>query len=291
MGIDRAELKRQARESMKATRPPFWAVALVYFCMTTVVSMILDQIPFKSDPVLGIGFMGIFVSILFTIYQWIVEFGFNLWCLWTSRRLDPGLNSLVQGFTVAVQVVMMQLHIFLRVLVWMILVSFLISPLLVGGMSVLAMGILSAVSFVITLRYALSPYLLADHPEDGAAAAVRRSAALMQGWKWELFRVHLSFLGWILINVVITVVVETVMLQQSGFFGVLRGLTPDVAGLQQAQQAFLSVDGSLMTRLLTSLLTLPVFLWLTPYRGVTIAAFYDARLQAQKESAAELPPL
>ncbi len=291
MGIDRKELKRQAREDMKRANPPFWAVALVYFLMTTGVSMVLDRIPFGTDPVLGLGFAGIFVTILFSLYQWVVEFGYRLWCLWTSRHLDPGINSLTQGFTIAAQVVLMQLHIFLRVFGWLILASILISPLLLTGLAGLVVTALSALMFVITLRYALSPYLLADHPEDGAAAAVRRSATMMQGWKMELFRLEFSFLGWFLLSAAITTVVECVVLAQSGFFAGFGSMMASATGMQQAQQMLLEADSSLVTVLLSNLLTLPIFLWLTPYRGVSVAAFYDARLQAQKETAAELPPL
>ena len=291
MGIDRKELKRQAREDMKRANPPFWAVALVYFLMTTGVSMVLDRIPFGTDPVLGLGFAGIFVTILFSLYQWVVEFGYRLWCLWTSRHLDPGINSLTQGFTIAAQVVLMQLHIFLRVFGWLILASILISPLLLTGLAGLVVTALSALMFVITLRYALSPYLLADHPEDGAAAAVRRSATMMQGWKMELFRLEFSFLGWFLLSAAITTVVECVVLAQSGFFAGFDSMMASATWMQQAQQMLLEADSSLVTVLLSNLLTLPIFLWLTPYRGVSVAAFYDARLQAQKETAAELPPL
>ena len=33
----------------------------------------------------------------------------------------------------------------------------------------------------------MAPYLLADYPDDGAGAAVRRSVEMMRGRKWELF--------------------------------------------------------------------------------------------------------
>lgn len=291
MGIDRVELKRQAREAMKKTSPPFWVVALVYFCMTTLVSVLLDFIPAGTDPVLGVSFIGMFITILFTLYQWVVEFGFELWSLWASRRLDPGLNSLTQGFTIAGQVVMMEVHIFLRVFGWLLLISLLISPLLLTGFGSLAVMALSVLTFVITLRYALSPYLLADHPEDGAAAAVRRSASMMKGWTWELFRLHLSFLGWIILNGAISFAVEALMLWHAGFFEAIAGLPMSEAGLNSAMSFFQSVDTSLVTVLFSNLLCLPVFLWLTPYRGVAVAGFYDARLQAQRETIADLPPL
>lgn len=38
MEIDRRELKRQAREAIRLSRPSFWVVTLVYLLMTTGVS-------------------------------------------------------------------------------------------------------------------------------------------------------------------------------------------------------------------------------------------------------------
>ena len=38
MELNRRELKAQAREQMRETRPPFWLVTLVYLLLTTGVS-------------------------------------------------------------------------------------------------------------------------------------------------------------------------------------------------------------------------------------------------------------
>ena len=48
--------------------------------------------------------------------------------------------------------------------------------------------------------YALTPYLLATHPEIGAKQALKLSMKLMNGKKGELFLLDLSFLGWIIVG-------------------------------------------------------------------------------------------
>lgn len=48
--------------------------------------------------------------------------------------------------------------------------------------------------------YAMTPFLLADHPELTAKQAIRRSMELMDGHKWDLFVLGLSFIGWDLLN-------------------------------------------------------------------------------------------
>ena len=286
MGIDRAELKRQAREVMKLTKPPFWMMALVYFIMTDAVSAVLDIVTGSVN----LGFLGIFLPILFTLYSYVVEFGKNLWSIWTWRRLDPGLNSLTQGFTITGQVILMELTIFLKVLGWALLFTMLAMPLMLigGGMfgTVLTLFLGPALAFVITLRYALSPYLLADHPEDGAGLAVRRSADLMAGWKMELFRLQLSFLGWYILSFALSFLVELAFLSSGGVFSMLMS-----GSTVALQNAVLQIGNNPLYILLSSLITLPVSLWLVPYQGVTMAGFYEARLQAQQQSASMLPPL
>lgn len=49
---------------------------------------------------------------------------------------------------------------------------------------------------VAAYRYALAPYLMAEHPEMGVMEAISQSKALMRGNKWRLFCLQLSFTGW-----------------------------------------------------------------------------------------------
>lgn len=49
--------------------------------------------------------------------------------------------------------------------------------------------------------YAMTPYILLDHPEMGINDAITESRRLMDGHKWELFCLNLSFIGWILLGI------------------------------------------------------------------------------------------
>ncbi len=44
--------------------------------------------------------------------------------------------------------------------------------------------------------YAMTPYILAEHPEMSANDAIGESQFIMTGHKWKLFLLHLSFIGW-----------------------------------------------------------------------------------------------
>lgn len=50
--------------------------------------------------------------------------------------------------------------------------------------------------FILTCSYAMAPYILAEDPTCSGTDALRRSRALMQGHKMDLFLLELSFFGW-----------------------------------------------------------------------------------------------
>ncbi len=49
---------------------------------------------------------------------------------------------------------------------------------------------------IASYRYAMTPYIMAEHPELTASEAIDRSKYLMDGHKWELFILQLTFIGW-----------------------------------------------------------------------------------------------
>ena len=50
------------------------------------------------------------------------------------------------------------------------------------------------------LSYAMTPYILTDHPEMTAKQAIKLSQELMDGYKGNLFMLGLSFIGWDILN-------------------------------------------------------------------------------------------
>lgn len=49
---------------------------------------------------------------------------------------------------------------------------------------------------VAAYRYAMTPYILTDHPELTASEAIEHSKRMMDGHKGELFVLDLTFIGW-----------------------------------------------------------------------------------------------
>ena len=295
MEIDRKELKRRAREAMRLVRPPFWVVTLVYVLMTNGASILLSLVLNYLIPPAGAEAATVFFNILLNLYLMVAAFGFHLWSLWTYRRMSPDLSALIQGFSVTWRVIGMNILILLMALlysmvlgtgivlvfssVWVSAAVMRLTPLLMFPF----LGILMAALYVLMLRYALAPFLLADRPEDGPLAAVRRSTALMRGYKWELFKLELSFLGWQAVNWVLSWGVPGYFLYLGGLLEMLQA-----ADWGSAMMLAYFISNSLLVYGLTTLVTLPVTLWLSPYRGVALAGFYHERMALLQKNA---PPL
>ena len=261
---------------------------------------------------------------LITLYLWVMSFGLDLWSLWTTRHLDPGMNALFQGFSVVGRVIWLNISMALQItfrlfpaVIALVLFFFLLSPLLLAAPVALifcTIPVMFALYYNIVLRYALAPYLLADHPDDGAGLAIRRSMELMRGWKWELFKLDFSFLGWLILLEALRLLAACAALAGSGFFALLTQLpAADLPGLipgyvvwlndfsgtlgsfsdvqVQLFTLFSQVGQGTFASLLGDLFSLPLLLWLTPYRKVARAAFYDARQAMPEAAAQDLPPL
>lgn len=282
MEINRKELKRQARQLMGRVRPTFLIVTLVYILMTSGVSILISLIPLPNT-------MGttLFINILYLFYSTVMSFGYLLWALWTFRQLDPGLNSIFEGFSVAGRVILLFLSILGRVLAIAMVSSLVLSVVLLPISSPLLnllLGTAIGIGILIyLLRYTLAPYLLADHPEAGPGLAIRNSVALMEGWKMEQFKLALSFLGWQLLNIALSAGVAYYFIMDAHLLDLVGSAPPAVV-----QWAFISLLTSMKVKLATLLVTLPLQLWRQPYQSVTMAGFYDARIRFQKEHAPNL---
>ena len=53
---------------------------------------------------------------------------------------------------------------------------------------------------IASYSYAMTPYILANHPELTAREAIARSKELMSGNRWRLFCLEFSFIGWALLS-------------------------------------------------------------------------------------------
>ena len=281
MEIHRKALKDRAKQTMRQNVPSAWLVALLFWGLTTGVSNLSDLAGFTTNLAsssYGVQFFPLFFTLLLTLYTVVMDFGYKIWCLRAWRRDEANFATLIDGFGMAGQVLMMEIHIFVRLFGWCLLpgipATVIISSVNSLEVMVLLMELftfaLIPYLYFIRLRYALTPYLLMDRPERGAAAAVRESVNLMRGWKMELFKLDLSFLGWYVLEWGLTILAQVIF------------LIPTLLGILQSgatSETLLTLAaGTTAGSLVGLLLCLPVELWLLPYTGLARAGFYDARI-------------
>lgn len=89
------------------------------------------------------------------------------------KALFSGMDHIGKGF-------LMRLLTFVYLLLWTLL---LVIP-----------GIIKSFS------YAMTPYILAEHPDMGVNDAITLSRKMMSGHKWRLFCLKLSFIGWAILS-------------------------------------------------------------------------------------------
>lgn len=119
------------------------------------------------------------LNLLHFILGGVIQLGYATFLLKQHDHKDPQLNDLFSKFDYFgagfCQAFLRNLYVFL----WSLL---LIIP-----------GIVAQYS------YAMTPFIMAEHPELTASEAIRASKKMMNGNKWELFCLHLSFFGWVLL--------------------------------------------------------------------------------------------
>ena len=147
--------------------------------------------------------------VITTLITWLLSpvltLGFNHTLIKTLRREEIAVSTVLSRLPLFFKAIGLNLIIFLRLVLWMLpgmalsmfgAVVTLLEPS-IGGLLMLAA---MAVMFVLMIRamysYRLATYIMADVPETGINASIRRSKEVMKGRRMELFGLEFSFPGW-----------------------------------------------------------------------------------------------
>lgn len=201
---DNRSLKSEAWELCVKAVPSVIIAGLIYAALSMVVSMLSARLMGVSvstrdfDRMMGayqngdygyvISYASRFqpsalASLIDTALQFvmmIVSAGFTIFILNTIRRTNAVYGNLLDGFAIAGRVILLNLLEGLFIMLW--------------GLLFVIPGIVAA------YRYRLAMYLLIDHPEKSALQCIRESKEMMKGHKAELFRLDLSMIGWLLLD-------------------------------------------------------------------------------------------
>ena len=179
------DYKNSALDALKGSWPESIVTAIVYFAIAAVCTAPSALQGNGRDllwvsPVLFVAASGstILLSLLFLSP---LQVGYYNTFKRLHREGDTGLvgNLFSQGFGNWGHIVLGQLLMGIFIFLWSLL---LIVP-----------GIIKAYS------YAMTPYILVDRPELSVRDAIRLSGRMMSGRKLDLFCLHLSFIGWMLL--------------------------------------------------------------------------------------------
>ena len=165
--------------------------------------------------------------------------GMYRWLLNRVRGLEDPVSTVLCRMNQFFRAIGLQLLIILKVLLWMLpgiaAMAWVMWPAIQAGskqaqlealqrsqgLTLPALILMAVPGAIAALRYALSEYIMAEKPETGILACIRRSKAMMQNQKRNLFLLLFSFLLWYLAELLVA----------SMLTGVLSFLVQMLAGL------------------------------------------------------------
>ena len=188
--LNRVQLKAEAKTITKGAAVSAYVFTLIYLVISFVLtgisefasgataadlSMMLDmEIPF---PTMGLSpLMGTFISILIALISTVLSAGYVIYHLGVRKGRTMPYATLFDGFTFVGKIIILQILIAVFTFLWSLLLFF---P-----------GIIAA------YRYRFALYNLCDNPQLSPSEALNMSKAQTRGYKWQLFVLDLSFLGW-----------------------------------------------------------------------------------------------
>ena len=169
MEINNNEIRENARLSLKGN----WKVAILSSLVYSIVSIIGDSIPESSS----IGF-----SILTTISNSLFIFGYTAIMLHIVRGEDAEFSEIFTECKRFWKGLGMTLVVGICIALWTLL-------LVVPGI-------------IASIKYSMTFYIWVDNPKIGIDEAINKSIEMTDGHKMDIFKLYLSFIGWIVLSLV-----------------------------------------------------------------------------------------
>lgn len=199
--MTRAELKQQAKDTLRGRWGTAIGMILVYELLIGAIGMIANFIPFIG-------------SVALLVVSVPLSFGFIGQLLKFSRKEQVGvLDYFTIGFNNFGKSWSIVGYTFLKLvgyiiayvvcifaMVGLIVASISAESVVMLAIGMIIIGILFFVIYVLLLMksylYVLTEYIGNDNPGMSAKEVVEKSGELMRGHRWELFVLELSFIGW-----------------------------------------------------------------------------------------------
>ena len=191
--LDRAALKCEAKDLIRTARVSPIKMTLLLLAISLVLDLLDTALTYLTGSIVGVAFLSIsFVGILITLISQVLSAGYCCYCLGIHRREEMPYESLFDGFTFAGKVIALYI---------------------VEGFFVALWSMLFVIPGIIAVyRYSFAIWNLCQNPELGVMEALNRSKRQTIGYKGQLFGLHLSFFGWILLFGVVLGVYEALVI-------------------------------------------------------------------------------
>lgn len=284
---NRKAFKQEAKELMRESTPHYMLVMLVYILLTTGLTYVVNFL--TSAAGIAEGVIGMFLNMLIALFSMVMSVGLAHYALNLARKKPTSVSDLFEGFSFAGRSIGMNLLVAIYTFLWALLgavgvgIVAVVAVLLEESVPALTV-ILILIAYIalvvflvaVTLRYAMAQFALAENPDDGATAAIRRSVQMMRGSKGKLFVLELSFIGWGLLCALIVLAVMAIGVLVTGVDWVVAMFQSVGSDPMQAYAMTTELTGQLaIWSIIAEVVCLPLTLWLTAYQQTTYARFYN----------------
>ena len=194
MLLDRISIKREAKGIVKSARVSAYLFTLLFLAITWLLAGASDYVSLNEEMVYNIYYstgvdlsflilhrtfpalLVTFVSIMVLLLRILLNAGCYLYHLGIRRGQEMPYLTLFDGFSFAGKLILLSIVEAIFIFLWSLLF---IIP-----------GIVAA------YRYRFAVYNLCENPDMGVMEALNMSKAQTAGFKWQLFVLDLSFIGW-----------------------------------------------------------------------------------------------
>lgn len=231
--IDRVQMKRNAREAMRGKNPSIYLVTFVYFLIVEVLSMLSVTMQLKDmdiesimDAVMAgqeifveqLGFWGSLILLAVSLMSTVIGAGYRWYTLLISRNIKAGVGEIFDAFGIFFKIIWLNIVMGIFIYLW--------------SMLFIIPGIVAA------YRYSFAIYILLDDPDKGIMQCIRESKAMTYGYKWELFVLDLSFIGWNLLTIIpfVSIFVSPyTFVTLANYYNELSGWRPEAQPVYEAE--------------------------------------------------------
>lgn len=175
--MNTAELKANAKEQLRGK----WAVAIA----TVLVANILidSDVMYKVSEKFGLIGLSISCSLISLFLGGVISVGLCKFLLdMTTKREEPRFETLFSQFNIYLKTLGLNILITLSVCIGTIL--FIVPGIIVG------------------LMFSQSYYILSEDLSKSITQCIKESVDMMNGHKWDLFYLELTFIGWWLLTAI-----------------------------------------------------------------------------------------